>query len=178
MIVREGEVTMNVTKKSKGTIELYAIAAVGLLILLGLAYYLFFMPRAMSPVERAKAYKALDVQLRSVKTKVCVGEEAIFELSIVNPLQNPKAYAQLVIMAPPGVTVYAGQGVKGGSGLVTTSTVIDPGDAQSLRIRIIAVEPGSKIISGSIYYWFEGESKKDARQIELDFPVTFLNCKK
>ncbi|UXD22528.1 hypothetical protein IPA_05865 [Ignicoccus pacificus DSM 13166] len=161
----------------KGTIELYAIAALGLFLLLAAAYYFFFMPHQMSPVQKAKAYKGLTVQLRPIKTKVCVGNEGIFELSIVNPLQNPKAYVQLVIMAPPGVTVYAGQGVKGGSGLVTTSLVVDPGDVATLRIRIIAVEPGKKIVSGTVYYWFEGESKQDARKIALDFPVEFVNCK-
>ncbi len=165
------------TLQKRGTIELYAIAALGLILLLAAAYYFFLMPHGMTPVQKAKAYKGLEVQLRPIKTKVCVGQEAIFELSIVNPLQNPKAYAQLVIMAPPGVTVYAGQGVKGGSGLVTTNLAIEPGDAATLRIRIIAVEPGKKIVSGTVYYWFEGESKQDARTINLDFPVEFVNCK-
>jgi hypothetical protein len=161
----------------KGALEIYVAAAVGLLILLALSYYFFFMQHGMTPVEKAKAYKGITAQLRPIRTKVCVGQEGIFELSLVNPLQNPRAYVQLTLMAPPGVTVYAGQGVKGGSGLVTTSLAIDPGDAATLRIRIVAVEPGKKIVTGTIYYWFEGEDKKDARKIVLDFPVEFVECK-
>ncbi len=172
---------MNVRKGQ--TAEMIILAAVGL-VAVALFIGMFLMAlnaqgaTTAQAVQKAKAYKALEVQLRPVKTKVCVGEEAIFELTVVNPLSNPKAYLQLTLMAPPGVTVYAGQGVKGGSGLVTTTAVLNPGDATTIRIRIIAVEPGNKIVSGSVFYWFEGESKQDARRIDLDFPITVLNCKR
>ncbi len=160
-------------------LTLIGIALAALLILVGI-YYFVLAPKAPSTVEaKAKAYKALEVQLRPIKTKICVnkGEEAIFELTLVNPITNPRAYVQLIIAAPPGVTIYAGQGVKGGSGLVTTNTVVEPGDTATIRIRVVGVEPGKKILSGTVYYWFEGENKKDAHRIDLDFPVEFLNCK-
>ena len=165
----------------RGAIDLTLIGvALALLVLLVGVYYFVLAPKApTTPEAKAKAYKAIDVQLRPIKTKICInkGEEAIFELTLVNPLANPKAYVQLTISAPPGVTIYAGQGVKGGSGLVTTNTVVEPGGVATIRIRVIGVEPGKKIISGSVYYWFEGEDKKDARRVDLDFPVEFLNCK-
>jgi len=163
-------------KERKGLIELIALAGVALLILGVVAYFMFFRP--MTPEEKAKVFKSLEAQLRPVKTKVCANESAIYELTVVNPLSNPKVYAQMTIMVPPGVVVYAGQGVKGGSGLVTTNMVLEPGDAATMRVRIIALEPGQKLVSGTLYYWFEGESKQDARAINLDFPVTVLNCRK
>ncbi len=160
-------------------LDVLTLAGIGLLALaLILGAYFLFVHHPMTPEQKAKAFKALEVQLRPIKTKVCVNEEAIFELTVVNPLSNPKAYLQLTLMAPPGVTVYAGQGVKGGSGLVTTNAVLEPGDATTIRIRIIAVEPGNKIVSGTVFYWFEGENKQDARRIDLDFPITVLNCRK
>ena len=163
------------TAQRKGLIELVALAGIALLILGVVAYFMFFRP--MTPEEKARVYKSLEVQLRPVRTKVCVNQSAIFELTVVNPLSNPKAYMQLTMMVPPGVVVYAGQGVKGGSGLVTTNFVAEPGDAVTMRVRIIALEPGQKIVSGTLYYWFEGESKQDARSISLDFPITVLKCR-
>ncbi|ALU12625.1 hypothetical protein EYM_05820 [Ignicoccus islandicus DSM 13165] len=168
------------SRKGFVDLTLVGIALAALLLLVGV-YYFFIAPKAPTSVEaKAKAYKAIEVQLRPIKTVICVDkkEEAIFELSLVNPITNPKAYVQLVISAPPGVTVYAGQGVKGGSGLVTTNTVLEPGDAATMRIRVIGVEQGKKILSGTVYYWFEGEDKKDAKRIDLDFPVDFVICGK
>ncbi|ABU82371.1 hypothetical protein [Ignicoccus hospitalis] len=153
------------------------LLGLALLVLAAFSFFYFFGHHQMSVEEKAKAYKALEVQLRPIKTKVCVNESAIYELTAVNPVFNPRVYAQITIMVPPGMVVYAGQGVKGGSGLATTSVVIEPGEAKTIRVRIVALEPGQRIVSGTLYYWFEGEDKKDARAINLDFPVSVLRCK-
>ncbi|NPA84726.1 MAG: hypothetical protein GXO07_01815 [Crenarchaeota archaeon] len=167
---------MSVPRK-RGIVDPLLLAGVAILVLVVVVYFFFVAPAsAQTPEQKAKVYKALEVQLRPIKTKVCANESAIFELTVVNPLNNPKAYMQLTLMVPPGVVVYAGQGVKGGSGLVTTNLVAEPGDAVTLRVQIIALEPGQKVVSGTLYYWFEGESKQDARSINLDFPITVLRC--
>ncbi len=157
--------------------DLTLLGAALLILALTAAVFFYFFLQPKTGVEvKMEEYKPVNVQLRAIKTMACVNNETIFELSFLNPIVNPPAYVQLAIEVPPGVVVYAAQ-AKATTGFATISLKLEPGDVQSVRVRIIGLEPGEKIVSGYVYYWFEGENKKDARVLKLDFPVTFIKCK-
>ncbi len=164
-------------KRGQVDLTTLGIALLALALITAIFYYFFLQPKeAFTLEQKLESYKPVNVQLRAIKTMACVNNETIFELSFLNPIVNPPAYVQLAIEVPPGVVVYAAQ-AKATTGYATLSLKLEPGDVQSVRVRIIGIEPGEKVISGYVYYWFEGESRKEAKVIKLDFPVTFVNCK-
>ncbi len=101
------------------------------------------------------------VYFKSTKTKIGIGEEAIFTLAAFNPIGNPRMNIQLMLNLPPsGVSVTGATFVEYGAGVYGCNYIIDPGDAlKSFSVRIQGNEEGEYEVKAETRYSFEGEEE-------------------
>ena len=101
------------------------------------------------------------VYFKSTKTKIGIGEEAIFTLAAFNPIGNPRMNIQLMLNLPPsGVSVTGATFVEYGAGVYGCNYIIDPEDAlKSFSVRIQGNEEGEYEVKAETRYSFEGEEE-------------------
>jgi len=106
------------------------------------------------------------------RTNIKKGEDAIFSLSVANPLGNPLMEVQLMIKPPSDVSVTSSRFAKTGAGIYTCTQKIRSGvDARSIEVRLTSNQVGTHEIASEIYYQFDGGSKSLAKYDVLTLVV-------
>lgn len=119
----------------------------------------------------------LELHLQAQNTQIDHDETSIFTFSASNYVTNEEELTiQLIIQAPSGSNVFSTSGVEeGSSSQFTTTTKLDPGEQDSLRIQVDPSEPGEHTITGQAIYYFgdnqdAGEGTEATIQIEQTPP--------
>lgn len=106
------------------------------------------------------------------RTEIEKGEDAIFTLSVANPIGSPLMEVQLMLKPPSGVSVTSSYFVKAGSGIYTSTQKIRPGtDVRSVEVRLTSDQVGTHEIMSEVHYQFEGRSKSPAKHGVLTLVV-------
>ena len=106
------------------------------------------------------------------RTEIEKGEDAIFTLSVANPIGSPLMEVQLMLKPPSGVSVTSSHFVKAGSGIYTSTQKIRPGaDVRSIEVRLTSNQVGTHEIMSEVHYQFEGKSKSPAKYDVLTLVV-------
>lgn len=106
------------------------------------------------------------------RTEIEKGGDAIFTLSVANPIGSPLMEVQLMMKPPSGVSVTSSHFVKAGSGIYTTTQKISPGaGVRSIEVRITSNQVGTHEIMSEVHYQFEGKSKSPAKHDVLTLIV-------
>jgi hypothetical protein len=98
----------------------------------------------------------VEIYLQSQKTVIRHDETAIFTYSATNYVTNEEELTvQLILQAPSGSEVFSSGNVEEGSGSqFTTTTKLDPGEQESIRIHVDLNEPGEHELTGQAIYFF------------------------
>lgn len=99
------------------------------------------------------------VYFTSTKTRIGIGEEAVFELLAVNPTEDLTMKVQLRLKPPSGVSVTGTIFAEFGAGVYGSDYTLNPGEKKSFAIRVQANEAGEYEIKAETRYNFEGENK-------------------
>jgi len=99
------------------------------------------------------------VYFTSTRLKIQIGEEAIFELSAVNPTEDSTMNVQLRLKPPSGVSVTKIVFVEYGAGVYGNDYILNPGEKKSFSIGIRANEAGEYEVKAETRYSLEGEDK-------------------
>jgi len=138
--------------RSKGQVELIALAGIALLILGAIAYFMFFRQPATQAVQ---AQPSLVVQLKVPKKAVCVNGAADVQLSAFNPTDKPAAVS--VNASAENSTVAA---VVGGTTVdLPFSATLPPADFLIVHLYVSPHAPGNHTVKVTVTYLIEGMQK-------------------
>jgi len=112
------------------------------------------------------------VYFTSTKTRIGIGEEAIFILTAVNPTEDSTMNVQLRLKPPSGVSVTGTAFVEYGAGVYGADYVLNPGDEKSFSVRIQANEEGEYEVKAETRYRLEGEDEPKMQEETLKLIVT------
>lgn len=113
-----------------------------------------------------KAVPKPDVNFYSTNNISKIGDNAIFILSVLNPLTSPEhVTVQLVIAPPSGISIY-GSWVKNGGSLYHNTESLAPGEGTTIALEIVGNEVGTYIIPAKVYYYYA--NLEDEKLPELD----------
>jgi hypothetical protein len=112
------------------------------------------------------------VYFGTTRTAIKRCEDAIFTLSVVNPIGNPQMTIQLLLKPPSGVSVTSSSFAKAGSGIYTCTQTIESGDnVRSIEVHLTGNQIGMHEIASEVYYQFEGSPKSPTRYETLTLIV-------
>ena len=130
--------------RSKGQLELLALAGLALLALGFLTYFMFFN----KPAAPAK----LVIQLSAPKSqKVCVNKVAKVQMVFMNPQNNPPASVSVNVTAEDSVV---GVEVDGAATQPPFSFTLIPGDVSAVTLYIPPRSPGTHEVYIHVTYLF------------------------
>ena len=98
----------------------------------------------------------VSINIHTEQTTVGHDDTVVFIHSITNYVTNEKDLTvQLILEAPQGSQVRRAANADTGTGSqYTTTTTLDPGDQESMRITTDLNEPGTNEITGEVIYFF------------------------
>lgn len=98
-------------------------------------------------------------------------ERAVFVHSVTNYITNDEPVTvQLILEAPRGSTVSGvGSAEEGTGNQFTTTTTLDPGEQESIRIHADLADPGNHSITGQVIYYF-GDNQSTGSGVETTVP--------
>jgi hypothetical protein len=105
----------------------------------------------------------ISIQLRTVKTRVELGEPASLQFSAANLDAETNLNIRLVLKLPSGVNIRGTSFVESGVGQYASTFNLAPGESAGITIRLKATRTGRFDIGGVANYAFEDESEQ-ARQ--------------
>ena len=112
------------------------------------------------------------IAFAGTRTEIEQGEDAIYTLSVANPIGNPLVEVQLMLKPPSGVSVTSSNFVKAGSGIYTSTQKIRSGeDVRSIEVRLTSSQVGTHEIKSEVHYQFEGKTKSPAKHDVLTLVV-------
>jgi len=114
----------------------------------------------------------MEIYLQSHQTSVDHDDSVIFTYSATNYITNNESMTvQLILQAPSGSEVFSLSGVESSSGSqFTTTTTVNPGEEENMRIHIDLDKPGEYEITGQAIYYF-GENSNNGNGSEVKIPV-------
>lgn len=98
-------------------------------------------------------------------------ERAVFVHSITNYITNDEPVTvQLILEAPRGSTVSQVASVEASTGnQFTTTTTLEPGEQESIRIQADLTQPGTHSVTGQVIYYF-GNNRSTGSGVETTVP--------
>jgi hypothetical protein len=112
------------------------------------------------------------IAFAGTRTEIIKGEDAVFTLSVANPIGNPLAEVQLMLKPPSGVSVTSSHFVKAGSGIYTATQNVRSGkDVRSIEVCLTSDQVGTHEIKSEVHYQFEGRPKSPAKHDVLTLVV-------
>lgn len=112
----------------------------------------------------------LHVSLYGEKIDVTLREDVLLRLSAVNIIDKPIMTVQVILYPPSGMSVTAQEFVKSGTGIYTTTYILEPGDSKDIEIKIRPNQIGDFNVKGTIVYYF-GDDKKSTKYQTLTLPI-------
>jgi hypothetical protein len=114
------------------------------------------------------------VAFKSTSKTISIGENAVFEMSALNPVGGKEMQVQLTVKPPSGISIYSTNFARSGGGLSEAKYTLPAGSgAKGLSLEIIGNEQGTYQIDADIYYAFpdgESHSQKQTLTLEVQSP--------
>jgi hypothetical protein len=101
------------------------------------------------------------IYLRTVRTEVGPGEQAVLEFSATNYVTNSRNMTvQLILQTPSGVSVSGSAAAESGVGQFVTVDTIEPGESRGFRVYVEPNNEGRyKVVGEAVYYY--GSDRED-----------------
>ena len=119
--------------------------------------------------------KGPSVAFQCTKKEIDVGETAVFDLGVMNPLGGKTMNVQLVVRPPSGVSVSGSYFTTSAGGMYQAGYTLEPGsDVRTISLEIIGNEEGKHDVEADVFYSFE-EGKSYSRHDTLSLDVKASN---
>ncbi len=115
--------------------------------------------------------KGPSVAFQCTKKEIDVGETAVFDLGVMNPLGGKTMNVQLVVRPPSGVSVSGSYFATSAGGMYQAEYTLEPGsDVRTISLEMIGNEEGKHDVEADVFYSFE-EGKSYSRHDTLSLDV-------
>ncbi len=115
--------------------------------------------------------KGPSVAFQCTKQEINVGETAVFDLGVMNPLGGKTMNVQLVVRPPSGVSVSGSYFATSGGGMYQAEYTLEPGsDVRIISLEMIGNEEGIHDVEADVFYSFE-EDKSYSQHDTLSLDV-------
>jgi hypothetical protein len=141
----------------------WSIVGVGVVIIVVCGFCISSIPVAGDNISTDPDQTPIDIEtdrvsinLHTQRTTVDHDETVVFIHSLTNYVTNEKQLtAQLILEAPQGSQVQGAANAEAGTGSqYTTTTTLDPGEQENIRIVTDLNEPGTHEITGEVIYFY------------------------
>lgn len=128
--------------------------------------------------ENESSEREIDIQTEQVNIYLYTedrtinhDERAVFVHSVTNYITNDEPVTvQLILEAPRGSTVSQVASVEASTGnQFTTTTTLEPGEQESIRIQADLSNPGTHSVTGQVIYYF-GDNQSTGSGVETSVP--------
>ena len=108
-------------------------------------------------------------ELTSVKTAITEGETAVVTFSVSNLVRDAPMDVKLALDLPDtGASITAVDGASVAGPGETTFVTVDPGQEETVRVRVQFTDPGTYEIGGEAVYYFDDGTTDDRRTESVD----------
>ncbi len=115
--------------------------------------------------------KGPSVAFQCTKKELNVGETAVFDLGVMNPLGGKTMNVQLVVRPPSGVSVSGSYFVSSGGGMYQAEYTLEPGsEVRTISLEMIGNEVGKHDVEADVFYSFEEDktySQHDTLSLDI-----------